>query len=44
MWDKFNSFQPSVAFHIETHETSHLSCSAKRMTGFYMKCNIVEMG
>ena len=30
--------QPSVAFHIET---SHLFCSAKQKTGFYMKCNIV---
>ena len=29
-------FQPSVAFHIET---SHLFCSAKQMTGFYMKHN-----
>ena len=27
-----NSFRPSVAFHIET-------CSAKQMTGFYMKRN-----
>ena len=31
-----NLFQPSVAFYIET---SHLFCSAKEMTGFYMKCN-----
>ena len=30
-------FQPSVAFHIET---SHLFCSAKQMTSFYMKQNI----
>ena len=29
-----NIFQPSVAFHIET---SRLICSAKQMTGFYMK-------
>ena len=32
----FDSFQPSVVFHIET---SHLFCSAKQMTGFYMKHN-----
>ena len=32
----FNSFQSSIAFHIET---SHLFCRAKRMTGFYMKLN-----
>ena len=32
----FNSFQPNVAFHIET---SHLFCFAKKMTGFYMKHN-----
>ena len=31
-----NPFQPSVAFHIET---SHLFCSAKQTTGFYMECN-----
>ena len=31
-----NPFQPSVAFHIET---SRLFCSAKQMTGSYMKCN-----
>ena len=35
--NKFNPFQPSVAFNIET---SHLICSANQMTGFYMKCNI----
>ena len=29
----FNPFQPSVLFHIRT---SHLFCSAKQMTGFYM--------
>ena len=29
-------FRPSVVFHIET---SHLFCSAKQMTGFYMKRN-----
>ena len=29
-------FQPSIAFHIET---SRLFCSAKQMTGFYMKHN-----
>ena len=29
-------FQPSFAFHIET---SHLFCSANKMTGFYMKSN-----
>ena len=29
-------FQPIVAFYIET---SHLFCSSKQMTGFYMKCN-----
>ena len=31
---EINLFQSSVAFHIET---SHLFCSAKQMTGFYMK-------
>ena len=31
-----NLFQPSVTFNIET---SHLFCSAKQITGFYMKCN-----
>ena len=31
-----NPFQTSVAFHIET---SHFFCSAKQMTGFYMKHN-----
>ena len=31
--DRVNSFQPSVAFHIET---SHLFCRAKQVTGFYM--------
>ena len=29
-------FLPSFAFHIEI---SHFVCSAKQMTGFYMKCN-----
>ena len=29
-------FQPSVVFHIET---SHWFCSAKQITGFYMKHN-----
>ena len=29
-------FRPRAEFHIET---SHLFCSAKKMTGFYMKCN-----
>ena len=29
-------FQPSFAFHTET---SHLFCSANKMTGFYMKSN-----
>ena len=33
---RFNPFQPIVSFHIET---SHLICSAKQMTDFYMKCN-----
>ena len=32
----FNSFQPNVAFHVETN---HLFCFAKKMTGFYMKHN-----
>ena len=32
----YNPFQPSVAFHIGT---SHLFCSARQMTGFYMKRN-----
>ena len=31
-----NPFQSSVAFHIET---SHSTCTANQMTGFYMKCN-----
>ena len=31
-----NPFQPSVPFDIET---SHLFCSVKQMTGFYMKRN-----
>ena len=34
--DQINPFQPSVAFHIET---SHLICTASKMTGFYIKCN-----
>ena len=29
-----NSFQPSVAFQMET---SHLVCEAKQVTGFYIK-------
>ena len=33
---QLNQFQPSFAFHIET---SHLFCSAKQLTGFYMKRN-----
>ena len=33
---QFNPFQPSVAIYIET---SHLLCSAKQMTGFYIKRN-----
>ena len=37
-----NPFQDIVAFHIET---SHRFCSAKPMTGFYMKCNnVMQMG
>ena len=31
-----NPFHPNVAFHVET---SHLFCSAKQMTGFYMERN-----
>ena len=31
-----NSFQPGVAFHIET---SHFFCRIKQMTGFYVECN-----
>ena len=31
-----NSFQPSVAFRIET---IRLICNTNQMTGFYMKCN-----
>ena len=31
---RVNPFQPIVAFHIET---SHLFCSARQMTSFYMK-------
>ena len=31
-----NSFQPTVAFHLET---SHLTCIANQMTGFYMEFN-----
>ena len=34
--DRFNPFQPSIAFHIEA---SDLFCSAKQMTSFYMKRN-----
>ena len=34
--DQINPFQPSVAFHIET---SHLICTASKMTSFYIKCN-----
>ena len=34
----FNSFQPSITFHIEN---SHLIFSENQMTGFYMKCNLV---
>ena len=37
MMTPFNSFQPSVAFHIEN---SHLIWTANQMTGFYMKRNI----
>ena len=33
----FNPLQPSVVFHIET---SHLFCSAKQMTGFYMNATL----
>ena len=29
-----NPFRPSIAFHIET---SHVNCTVKQMTGFYMK-------
>ena len=32
-----NPFQPNVAFHIKT---SHLTCKANQMTGFYLKCNM----
>ena len=32
----FNQFQLNVAFHIDI---SHLFCSAKQLTGFYMKRN-----
>ena len=31
---ELHPFQPSITFHIET---SHLLCSAKKMTGFCMK-------
>ena len=31
------TFQPSVAFHIET---SHLICIVNQLIGFYMECNI----
>ena len=30
-----NPFEPSVAFHIE----SHLICTENQINGFYMKCN-----
>ena len=46
----FNPFQPSVVLYIQTSvafhiEISHLLCSAKEMTGFFMKCNTgAEMG
>ena len=33
---RLNSFQPSIAFHIET---SHLICNANPITSFYMKWN-----
>ena len=33
---RINSFQPIFAFLIET---SHLFCSTKQLTGFYMKCS-----
>ena len=36
MSQHLNQFQPRVAFHIKT---SHLFCSTKQMTGFYMKLN-----
>ena len=39
VWSKqfsLNPFQLSVAFHIET---SHLFCTEKQMTGFYVKRN-----
>ena len=36
MTEHLNPFQPRVVFH---KETSHLLCSAKQMTGFYMKLN-----
>ena len=34
--EHFDLFQPSAAFHIET---SHLFCSVKQMTGFFIKSN-----
>ena len=34
-----NPFRPSAAF---TIKTSHLLCSATRMTSFYMKRNIID--
>ena len=36
MTQHLNLFQPRVTSYIET---SHLLCSAKQMTGFYMKHN-----
>ena len=32
-----NSFELSVLFHIET---SHTICSSNQVTGFYMECNV----
>lgn len=36
---EINSFQPVVAFHIET---SHLICAANQMIGFYMELKWVD--
>ena len=33
----FNPFQFTVVFHIET---SHLTCKANQMVGFFMKCSV----
>ena len=33
------AFLPSIAFHIESMQSSDLQCSANQKAGFYMKCD-----